>query len=141
MPGVKLRDIFCSSHPYDKNICTSMSCEICPKLLEGFNCNVECPIYRITCLICWEKYIGETYRIGHGRFGEHLRYANNPDTPSYESEAMAVHYRTKHPGQIADLKFGIIRTEKNTLLRKIYEAYYIYTMKNQKLMTNLKLNY
>ena len=51
---------------------------------------------------------------------------------------MAVHYRRKHEGEGPDLKFEVIRTESNTILRKIFEAYFIY---NQKLMISPKLSY
>ena len=42
---------------------------------------------------------------------------------------MAVHYRGKHEGEGPNLKFEIIRSENNTILRKIFEAYYIYNQK------------
>ena len=32
----------------------------------------------------------------HDRLSEHLSLANNPIAPSYNDEAMAVHYRQKH---------------------------------------------
>ena len=38
---------------------------------------------------------------------------------------MAVRYRHKHLGETANLKFELIKTESNTVLRKIYEAFYI----------------
>ena len=59
------------------------------------------------------------------RLSEHLRFANNPIAPSYNEEAMAVHYRQKHLGETANLKFELIKTESNTVLRKINEAFYI----------------
>ena len=43
----------------------------------------------------------------------------------YNEEAMAVHYRQKHLGETAKLKFQLIKTESHTVLRKIYEAFYI----------------
>ena len=48
-PGTKLRDIFCSSRPYDKTVCTNNNCVICSNL-EGGNCMVKAPVYQITCL-------------------------------------------------------------------------------------------
>ena len=42
---------------------------------------------------------------------------------------MAVHYRQKYSGDRANLKFELITTECNTVLRKIYEAFYIYNQK------------
>ena len=61
----------------------------------------------------------ELYSV-HDRLSEHLRFANNPIAPSYNEEAMAVHYRQKHLGETANLKFELIKTESNTVLRKIY---------------------
>ena len=54
-----------------------------------------------------------------------MRFANNPIAPSYNEEAMVVHYRQKNLGETAYLKFDLIKTESNTVLRKIYEAFYI----------------
>ena len=68
---------------------------------------------------------GKSSRTVHDRLSEHLRFANNPIAPSYNEEAMAVHYRQKHLGETANLKFELIKTESNTVLRKIYEAFYI----------------
>ena len=85
-----------------------------------------CSVYRITCQLCSDIFIGESSRIVHDRLSEHLRFANNPIAPSYNEEAMAVHYyRQKHLGETANLKFELIKTESNSVLRKIYEAFYI----------------
>ena len=128
-PGVKLRKIFCSSRPHDRPKCMINDCRICSNLPEGVVCTVLYAIYRITCRICLERYIGESLRESNGRLSEHIRCANNPTAPSYKNEALAVHYREKHPGMEADLRFEILRTESNTVLRKIYEAFYIYMYK------------
>ena len=88
-----------------------------------------CPVYRITCNICKLQYIGESCRSLHSRLIEHLRYATNPETPSNRDEAMAVHQRQYHTGMTPDLSFELLVTESNTILRKIYEAYYIMNCK------------
>ena len=76
----------------------------------------ECPVYRITCQLCNERYIGESFRTVHDRlWSEHLRFANNPTAPSYMDEAMAVHYRQKHSGDRDNLKCELITTECNTV--------------------------
>ena len=67
-----------------------------------------------------------------------MRFANNPTAPSYMDEAMAVHYNQKHSGDRANLKFGLITTACNTVLRKINEVFYIH---NQELMISLKSSY
>ena len=88
---------------------------------------MEYPVYRITCQLCSDIYIciGESSRTVHDRLSEHLRFDNNPIAPSYNEEAMAVHYRQKHLGETANLKFELIKTDSNKVLRKIYEAFYI----------------
>ena len=58
-PGTKLRDIFCSSRPYEKTVCTNNNCVICSNL-EGGNCTVKAPVYQITCLLCMQNYVGES---------------------------------------------------------------------------------
>ena len=128
-PGVKLQELFCSSRPHDKPKCVLSDCKICPNLPDGYDCTMKSPLYRIKCQLCNERYIGESCRTVHDRLSEHLRFANNPLSPSYLEEAMAVHYRRKHEGEGPDLKFEVIRTESNTILRKIFEAYFIYNQK------------
>ena len=44
---------------------------------------------------------------------------------------MAVHYRRRHEGEGPDLKFEVIRKESNTILRKIFEAYFIYNQNSE----------
>ena len=129
LPGKKLGELFCCSRPYDKKRCTLTSCMICPKLTEGTSYATMCPVYLITCKICQQQYVGESCRSVHDRLSEHLRYATNADSPSYKEEAMAIHHRQFHSGIAPDLSFKLIRTESNTILRKIYEAYFIFNLK------------
>ena len=128
-PGKKLKDLFCSSRPYDKPKCEISNCLICPRLDDGKDCSIVCPVYLVKCNHCGEYYVGESCRSCHERLGEHLRYATNPDNPSYKNEAFAIHYNQHHPGIAPDLSFKIIRTERDTVLRKIFEAMYIYELK------------
>ena len=114
-PGKKLRDLFCSSRPHDGAKCTLGNCQICPKLIDGKNCATACPLYKITCNLCDEIYVGESCRTLHDRMGEHLRYANNPSAASYKDEAFAVHYRDNHQGADPSLSFELLGTERNTV--------------------------
>ena len=129
LPGRRLRDLLCSSRPYDGRKCTITNCMICTKLTGNKDCSVLNPVYQIICNHCKEMYIGESSRTAHERLGEHLRYASNPTAESYKEEALAVHYRACHPGLLPDLEFTILRTENKTVLRKIYEALLIYSLK------------
>ena len=42
-----------------------------------------------------------------------------------EKKRWKVHYREKHPNLLPQLKFKLLHTERNTIMRKIYEAYVI----------------
>ena len=136
LPGRKLRNIFCSSRPYDHPKCLSTRCEICPRITtKGKNCLVKNIVYRVTCNICKQTYIGESSRSAHQRLGEHLRYARHPKTKSNGEQALAVHYLTHHSDDEPDLSFDILTVQPNTSRRKIYEAMLIY---QQKPMLNLR---
>ena len=80
-------------------------------------------IYEVTCLLCVERYGGETEQCAHYRLGEHKRGAQNPFI--YEENALAQHYRLKHAGVPPKLKYNIIDVQPITVRRKIVEAMYI----------------
>ena len=91
----KLKNIFCSSRPYDNKYCFSSRCTICPRFCDNSDCQLQvlrC-VYKIKCNICQEVYIGETSRTAHERFMEHdtNRYAVNPG--KYPDEALSQHYK------------------------------------------------
>ena len=128
-PGKKLRELFCSSRPHDGPRCTFTNCLICPKIVDDKHCAIACPLYKIVCNLCQDTYVGESSRTLHDRMSEHLRYASNPGTKSYLAEALAVHYREKHPNTEPSLNFELLGTERNTVLRKIKEAMLIHELK------------
>ena len=86
-------------------------------------------IYRITCKLCGQFYVGESCRSLHDRLGEHLRYASNPTSSSYKDEAFAIHYNEHHPGLSPVLIFELLGTESNTVIRKVLEAHFIFNLK------------
>ena len=122
-PGPKLRDIFCSSRPYDKRKCFISRCNICPRFIDNSDCQMLGCVYKIVCNICKEVYIGETSRPVHERLMEHSRYAANPNI--YPEEALSKHYGTLHPDAKPDLLFSILDRDLSTVKRKIKEAFYI----------------
>ena len=126
----KLRNKLCSSRPFDKRGCVINNCDICPKIVTiNKDCSVKNVVYLVTCLICLQFYLGESERTAHDRLGEHLRYAKFPTTPSNMNKALAVHYRTEHPGVDPNLSFDILNIEPNTVRRKIFEAILITNLK------------
>ena len=54
---------------------------------------------------------------------EHLRAAKNPT--SYAENAVGKHYSTAHSGQEPNLEFHIIDRQKDSVKRKISEAFHI----------------
>ena len=90
IPGRKLKNIFCSSRPYDKKYCFSSRCTICPRFCDNSNCQVLGCVCKIKCNIRQEVYIGETSRTAHECHMEHNRYAANPG--KYHDEALSQHY-------------------------------------------------
>ena len=128
-PGKKLKDLLCSSRPYDKPKCTTRNCKICACLVSDVNCTVQFLVYLI-CLLCQETYVGESSRSLHDRLSEHMRFPTSPDIRSYRDEAFAVHYRQLHHCQAPQLSFiKLLKSESNTISRKIIEAMYIDQLK------------
>ena len=58
-----------------------------------------------------------------------MRYATSSDNRSYRDEAFAIHYRQCHRGQAPQLSFKLLKSERNTVSRKIIEAMYINELK------------
>ena len=129
-PSKKLRDLLCSSRPYDKARCTMRNCRICANLEDNVTCTVKYPVYLITCNLCQEIYCGESSRSLHDRLSEHLRFATNSTKSSYnyKDEALAIHYRDHHHGLKPNLSFRLLETEPKTVNRKILEAMYIHKL-------------
>ena len=125
-PGTKLKTLLCCNRPYDRNTCFNNSCKICPLITtKNRDCQCKNVVYKVTCKICGECYIGECSRCAHERLGEHLRYATYPTTPSNTGKSFAMHYNKFHKNVKPDLEFDILRIESNTVRRKIFEAMYI----------------
>ena len=58
----------------------------------------------------------------------YMNYTENPTRKSYKEQTLAQHMVTRHPDLKPDLEFEILFIERNTLLRKIKEAYCIRTL-------------
>ena len=126
IPGKTLGQQFCRSRPLDVRKCALANpdlCKICPHIENG-GCGKRNIVYKVLCLLCIIKfYIGETYRQGHGRFGEHFRAAIHPS--KYPGNSIGKHYDTYHKGQMPALKFFILDVQSDNVKRKISEALFI----------------
>ena len=125
-PGNTLRQMFCSSRPFDKPSCVPgnpKKCQICPKITNG-TCAMKHGVYRLNCLLCegsQDFYEGETDRPAHNRSMEHTRAGNNP--ASYSSNGIGKHYAMYHPThKQCQLTFTFIDKQSNSVRRKISEA-------------------
>ena len=123
--GRKLREIFYTSRPLDRPSCSSTTCNICQRLEDNVDCRTTHPVYQITCMLCSQIYCGESSRSLNERLSEHWRFASNPDTPSYREEALEVHYRDHHYNIPPNLRFKLLYSVRNTIMRKIHEAFVI----------------
>ena len=128
-PGTKLRNLFCKSRPYDSTRCYVTNCLICPLITHPtLDCTVRGVVYKITCKLCNEIYVGETARPCRERFKEHRLAARSPQT--YPHEALATHYHNHHNGEPPDLEFDILATGLDQpVRRKVSEAILIKSLK------------
>ena len=98
------------------NLCKCYICTQVPK----YNCKVKYVVYRYTCRICKEFYIGKTVREFHCRHNEHRRAIINKST----SSALYQHIRDKHAnvGDIEGFWIDFIAKHTNTRDTTISEA-------------------
>ena len=115
----------------------SVRCNICERLEieDNVDCRITHPVYQITCVLCNQIYSGESSTSLNERLSEHWRFASNPNKPSYKEEALAVYYREHHHNIKLNLKFKLlyytIYSVRNTIMRKIHEAFVINNLKPQ----------
>ena len=130
-PGTKLGDIFCSSRPHDRPVCTLTKCIVCPLITsDKYDCRIKGVVYRVKCELCQEFYVGETARPIHDRMLEHRRAAINPTSTSYQNNAFATHYKETHEGSTPILSLEILKSNlSRTIQRKISEADFIQQLK------------
>ncbi|KAK6742180.1 hypothetical protein RB195_009820 [Necator americanus] len=60
IPPANLKEKLVRNRVYDR-LCTTPSCVVCPYGREG-DCMISGVVYRITCRLCGDDYIGETGR-------------------------------------------------------------------------------
>ena len=92
MTKVALKDRCKSSHKHQ-------DCEVCDHLPKNFVCNDRFIVYKFTCQICNQFYIGETCRPFYARYLEHKRSLNKRDDKS----ALSCHINSVHNGVCTDI--------------------------------------
>ena len=102
-------------------------------LLRLSRANIKHPRFHRQIFQTILEFCVESFFRSHHRFGEHLRYATNLDTPSNPEETMALHYRIEHTDFAPSISFNLLAVESNTVLRKVSEAHLIYTGTNPEL--------
>ena len=67
-------------------------CEVCEKLTDKYSCIDRFLVYKFTCQICNQSYIGQTARTLKARFVEHKNSLNRGDDIS----ALSMHASIAH---------------------------------------------
>ena len=121
--GRTLKSELQKSNPTETAGCNKIDCLACKdgpgKGGKCLRCNVN---YEIECRLCCNKekkdkevYVGETSRNVYTRALEHIK---NTDADSF----MNKHMREHHPGEEKDFKAKVIRTNKDSLTRQVWEG-------------------
>ena len=118
--GPTLRSILTKSALEPPTCPGRTNCLACQAGLQG-RCTIKNAVYRLECVLCSMKYIGETKRPIRGRLMEHRRAAKNRDAQS----PWGAHYATSTPVPIIPFQAEIISRTTDHVDRKLTEAIHI----------------
>ncbi|XGW17788.1 hypothetical protein V3C99_002406, partial [Haemonchus contortus] len=127
VPPFNLKKRLIRNRIYDR-LCTTSNCVVCPAGREG-DCNMTGVVYRITCRVCGDEYIGETARPLHVRVKEHMYGMRRLK----KSTALGSHRIQKHNGDDFEVTVEVVAQESQVCARKTLEAFWIQ-------VTNPKMN-
>ena len=118
--GRTLKSELQKSNPTESAGCTKSECLACKDGPgKGGKCHKGNVNYEIECRLCPKKerevYVGETSRNLFTRSVEHMK---NKDEESF----MNRHMREHHPGKEKDFIAKVVRTNRDSLTRQIYEG-------------------
>ena len=120
----KLKECFGSTSKNKKHT----ECEICNKLPGKYTCIDRCLVYRFSCQICHEFYIGQTARPFKFRFSEHKMSLSRGDGISaLSTHALQAHYDVTLT--IDSFNLDIFQKAKTPLETRLIEAKLIDTLK------------
>ena len=111
--GLTVERFVTSDKGNHKSQCTGM--KECP---EPDICHQSSMVYRASCSLCHNTYIGPTIRQLHGRVHEHMRTAKKKD----DTSALGEHYSNQHPPARPDNLFRDLDRCQDALHLHIKEA-------------------
>lgn len=111
-----MREILSQTKKGEKD-CGKAGCKICGE--AGRPCSTKDVVYRATCNLCGDTYVGETGRALRSRVAEHIAAVR---TGATEVSALAAHHRQSHHSVPGDLSFSVLRRGEGFVTRKCYEA-------------------
>ncbi|KAK6740014.1 hypothetical protein RB195_008467 [Necator americanus] len=126
IPPANLKAMLVRNRVYDR-LCTTPSCVVCPYGREG-DCMISGVVYRITCRLCGDDYIGETGRPLCIRVKEHLDGLAKSKTFT----PLGAHRRICHPNSEVEVEVRILSYESEITARRTLEAFWI-TAKSPKM--------
>ncbi|KAK6730344.1 hypothetical protein RB195_007045 [Necator americanus] len=101
-------------------LCTTPSCVVYPYGRES-DCMISGVVYRITCKLCGDEYIGETGRPLCIRVKEHLDGLEKSKTFT----SFGAHRRICHPNSEVEVVVRILFYESEITERRTLEAFWI----------------
>ncbi|KAK6763170.1 hypothetical protein RB195_023762 [Necator americanus] len=119
IPPANLKGQLVRNRVYDR-LCTTPSCVVCPYGREG-DCMISGVVYRITCRLCGDDYIGETGRPLCIRVKEHLDGLAKSKTFT----PLGAHRRICHPNSEVEVYVRILSYESEITARRTLEGFWI----------------
>ena len=127
-PGKQIRSTFSKFNSLNSS--TNCSCKICESLNNDHACEKRYVIYKFTCSLCGDFYIGSTNRPFRYRFQEHCRSIDNRDSKSALSVHMSsVHFDHTNTSSIDAFTLSFIDIQNNPIKTRLAESELIRKLK------------
>ena len=108
-------------HPKTATSCGSRGCKFCTRLGDKFSCRTRGAVYKASCCLCGDEYIGMTNKRLKNRMSQHFGDLHRSDI----SKPLPAHGSEKHPGVTLteeDFAFSVISTGREPVDTAICEA-------------------
>ena len=116
-PGKNLKNCFRPA----KIVTKHPNCEPCNHMPSKFNCDDKFLVYKFTCNLCNDAYIGQSSRPFKTRFQEHKRSITKKDVKSALSEHFLFHH-PEHQCSINNFDLEILHKGQSPLEARLLEA-------------------